>query len=148
MATESLDSSTGTNGEPQPPGGGTSNSSANSANTNASAAAIATHASIPTSGPDTVQVSVGQINASSSDTSNGNINSTTEQRTTGYSINGILGIQHGHHSHNNNNNSSVNNNNNTDPTNCKRKRIEAHGKFPSSHRTSFEHKLNNVTEPN
>ncbi|XP_016944231.2 paired box protein Pax-6 isoform X3 [Drosophila suzukii] len=126
MATESLDSSTGTNGEPQPPGGGTSNSSANSANTNASAAAIATHASIPTSGSDTVQVSVGQINASSSDTSNGNINSTTEQRTTGYSINGILGIQHGHHSHNNNNNSSVNNNNNTDPTNCKRKRIEAH----------------------
>ncbi|XP_037722120.1 paired box protein Pax-5 isoform X6 [Drosophila subpulchrella] len=126
MATESLDSSTGTNGEPQPPGGGTSNSSANSANTNASAAAIATHASIPTSGPDTVQVSVGQINANSSDTSNGNINSTTEQRTTGYSINGILGIQHGHHSHNNNNNSSVNNNNNTDPTNCKRKRIEAH----------------------
>ncbi|XP_016967418.1 paired box protein Pax-2 isoform X5 [Drosophila biarmipes] len=126
IATESLDSSTGTIGEPQPPSGGTSNSSANSANPNASAATVATHASIPTSGSDTVQVSVGQINANSNDTSNGNINSTTEQRTTGYSINGILGIQHGQHSHNNNNNSSVSNNNNTDPTNCKRKRIEAH----------------------
>ncbi|XP_017015442.2 paired box protein Pax-5 isoform X5 [Drosophila takahashii] len=126
IATESLDSSTGTNGEPQPPSNGTSNSSANSANTNVSAAAIAPHASIPTSGTDSVQVPVGQINANTNDTSNGNINSTTEQRTTGYSINGILGIQHGHHSHNNNNNSSVNNNNNADPTNCKRKRIEAH----------------------
>ncbi|KAI8034085.1 hypothetical protein M5D96_013119 [Drosophila gunungcola] len=125
IATESLDSSTGTNGEqPQAPSGGTSSSSAHSANINASATAIA-HASIPTSGSDAVQVPVGQVNATSNDTSNGNINPTTEQRTTGYSINGILGIQHGHHSHNNNNSSSVNNNNNSDP-NCKRKRIEAH----------------------
>ncbi|XP_016991130.1 putative uncharacterized protein DDB_G0277255 isoform X2 [Drosophila rhopaloa] len=126
IATESLDSSTGTNSEqPQAPSGGTSNSSANSANIIASAAAIA-HASLPTSGTDSVQVPVAQVNANSTDTNNGNINSTTEQRTTGYSINGILGIQHGHHSHNNNNNSSsVNNNNNTDP-NCKRKRNESH----------------------
>ncbi|XP_041564539.1 paired box protein Pax-5 isoform X4 [Drosophila elegans] len=125
IATESLDSSTGTNGEqPQAPSGGTSSSSAHSANINASATAIA-HASIATSGSDSVQVPVGQVNVTGNDTSNGNINPTTEQRTTGYSINGILGIQHGHHSHNNNNSSSVNNNNNSDP-NCKRKRIEAH----------------------
>ncbi|XP_032579762.1 paired box protein Pax-8 isoform X8 [Drosophila sechellia] len=119
IATESLDSSTGTIGEPQPP---TSNSSANSVNTNVSASA-SVHASIPTSGTDSVQVSVGHINANSNETTH--INLTTEQRTTGYSINGILGIQHGHHSHNNNNNSSVNNNNNTESS-CKRKRIEAH----------------------
>ncbi|XP_017051413.1 paired box protein Pax-2a isoform X6 [Drosophila ficusphila] len=131
VATESLDSSTGTNGEPQAPSGGTSNSSVNStntnANTNASAAAMG-HASIPpTSGTDAVQVAVGHLSNNVNDTSNGNINSTTEQRTTGYSINGILGIQHGQHSHNNNNSSSVNNNNNnnTDP-NCKRKRIQSH----------------------
>ncbi|KRK05000.1 paired box protein Pax-5 isoform X9 [Drosophila yakuba] len=119
IATESLDSSTGTNGEPQPP---TSNSSANSANTNVSATA-SVHASIPTSGTDSVQVSVGHIIGNSNETRH--INSATEQRTTGYSINGILGIQHGHHSHNNNNNSSLNNNNNTESS-CKRKRIEAH----------------------
>ncbi|XP_039152177.1 paired box protein Pax-2-A isoform X5 [Drosophila simulans] len=119
IATESLDSSSGTIGEPQPP---TSNSSANSVNTNVSASA-SVHASIPTSGTDSVQVSVGHINANSNETTH--INLTTEQRTTGYSINGILGIQHGHHSHNNNNNSSVNNNNNTESS-CKRKRIEAH----------------------
>ncbi|XP_033168323.1 paired box protein Pax-2-A isoform X3 [Drosophila mauritiana] len=119
IGTESLDSSTGTIGEPQPP---TSNSSANSVNTNVSASA-SVHASIPTSGTDSVQVSVGHINANSNETTH--INLTTEQRTTGYSINGILGIQHGHHSHNNNNNSSVNNNNNTESS-CKRKRIEAH----------------------
>nr|NP_001162834.1 shaven, isoform I [Drosophila melanogaster]ACZ95103.1 shaven, isoform I [Drosophila melanogaster] len=119
IATESVDSSTGTIGEPQPP---TSNSSANSVNTNVSASA-SVHASIPTSGTDSVQVSVGHINANSNETTH--INSTAEQRTTGYSINGILGIQHGHHSHNNNNNSSVNNNNNTESS-CKRKRIEAH----------------------
>ncbi|EDV45208.2 uncharacterized protein Dere_GG16406, isoform B [Drosophila erecta] len=118
IATESLDSSTGTNGEPQQP---TSNSSANSANTNVSASA-SVHVSIPTSGTDSVQVSVGQINTNSNETRL--INSATEQRTTGYSINGILGIQHGHHSHNNNNNSSVNNNNTE--SSCKRKRIEAH----------------------
>jgi len=122
IATESVDSSTGTIGEPQPP---TSNSSANSVNTNVSASA-SVHASIPTSGTDSVQVSVGHINANSNETTH--INSTAEQRTTGYSINGILGIQHGHHSHNNNNNSSVNNNNNTESS-CKRKRIEAHGEF-------------------
>ncbi|XP_017062794.1 paired box protein Pax-2-B isoform X3 [Drosophila eugracilis] len=133
IATESLDSSTGTIGELQPTSGGTSNSSANSASTSASAIAQPT----PTSGTDSVQISVGHSN--NNDTRNGNLNSSTEQRTTGYSINGILGIQHGHHSHNNNNNSSVNNNHsNTDPISCKRKKIEDHDENQDTNRHSDE----------
>ncbi|KAH8339515.1 hypothetical protein KR059_006263 [Drosophila kikkawai] len=127
ITTESLDSSTGTNGgDPIPqapnnhsanPNCGTSNSSANSNST------IPIPISVPDSSVPVPIISIPIPN----DSANG---TTTEQRTTtGYSINGILGIQHhAHHSHNNNNNNSVNNNNNnaTPDPNCKRKRIEAH----------------------
>lgn len=121
VTTESLDGSTGTNGDPQAPCGGTSNGSANSTNTNSSSTTIP-HG--PTTTTDSTQVPTGQLN------SNGNatLNPTApEQRTAGYSINGILGLQQGHLSQNTNNMNSANNNG-TDP-NCKRKRIETHGKF-------------------
>ncbi|KAH8385444.1 hypothetical protein KR009_008143 [Drosophila setifemur] len=118
-ATDSLDGSTGTNSDPQVPCGGISNGSANSANTNSPSTAIS-HGTVPTSVADSVQVPIGQLNTDSNST-----NTVNEQRTTGYSINGILGIQHGHLSHNNNNINSANNNNSTDP-NCKRKRVEVH----------------------
>ncbi|XP_022217289.1 paired box protein Pax-2a isoform X4 [Drosophila obscura] len=130
-ATESLDSSTGANSDPQASGVGTS-SSTNSANTTTSAvaSAVITHPPIPTSAADSVQDQIGHLNNNSNGTSNGNVSSGPEHRTTGYSINGILGIQHGHHSQNNNNNNNNstnnNNNNNTADPGFKRKRIEAH----------------------
>ncbi|XP_033237165.1 paired box protein Pax-2a isoform X5 [Drosophila pseudoobscura] len=127
-ATESLDSSTGANSDPQASGVGTSSSSTNSAitTTSAAASAVIAHAPIPTSASDTVQDPIGHLNNNSNGTSNGNVSAGPEHRTTGYSINGILGIQHGHHSQNNNNNNSTNNNNNTTDPGFKRKRIETH----------------------
>ncbi|KAH8292607.1 hypothetical protein KR054_005533 [Drosophila jambulina] len=124
ITTESLDSSTGTNGgdpisqapnnSSANPNCGTSNSSANS-NPSIPIPIAASDSSVPV---PIISIPI------PNDTANG---TTTEQRTTtGYSINGILGIQHHtHHSHNNNN-SSVNNNNAAPDPNCKRKRIEAH----------------------
>ncbi|XP_034670370.1 paired box protein Pax-2 isoform X4 [Drosophila subobscura] len=128
-ATESLDSSTGANSDPQAAGVGTSSSSTNSANTTTSAvaSAVIAHAPISTSAADSVQDPIGHLNNNSNGTSNGNVSAGPEHRTTGYSINGILGIQHGHHSQNNNNNSTNNNNNNnTTDSGFKRKRIDAH----------------------
>ncbi|XP_034139353.1 paired box protein Pax-2 isoform X7 [Drosophila guanche] len=129
-ATESLDSSTGANSDPLAAGVGTSSSSTNSANTNTSAVAssVIAHAPISTSAADSVQDPIGHLNNNSNGTSNGNVSAGPEHRTTGYSINGILGIQHGHHSQNNNNNNSTNNNNNNNTTDSgfKRKRIDAH----------------------
>ncbi|XP_017155769.1 paired box protein Pax-2 isoform X3 [Drosophila miranda] len=127
-ATESLDSSTGANSDPQASGVGTSSSSTNSAitTTSAAASAVIAHAPIPTSAADTVQDPIGHLNNNSNGTSSGNVSAGPEHRTTGYSINGILGIQHGHHSQNNNNNNSTNNNNNTTDPGFKRKRIETH----------------------
>ncbi|BFG06652.1 paired box protein Pax-2-A [Drosophila madeirensis] len=130
-ATESLDSSTGANSDPQAAGVGTSSSSTNSANTTTSAvaSAVIAHAPISTSAADSVQDPIGHLNNNSNGTSNGNVSAGPEHRTTGYSINGILGIQHGHHSQNNNNNNNStnnNNNNNTTDSGFKRKRIDAH----------------------
>ncbi|KAH8269786.1 hypothetical protein KR018_005540, partial [Drosophila ironensis] len=121
IANESLDSSTGTNGDPQVPCGGTSNSTATSTNTTSATTANTLGTAPSTSAADSVHVSIGQLNTNNCSSNN----SPAEHRSTGYSINGILGIQHGHLSHNNNNISSANNNNGTD-TNFKRKRIEVH----------------------
>ncbi|KAH8318004.1 hypothetical protein KR074_001883, partial [Drosophila pseudoananassae] len=121
ITTESLDGSTGTNGDPQAPCAATSNGSANSTNTNSSSNPIPLVPASTTSSADSTQVPSGQLN------SNGNVtlhHTVHEQRTAGYSINGILGLQNGHLSHNNNNINSANNNG-TDP-NCKRKRVEVH----------------------
>ncbi|BFG06649.1 paired box protein Pax-2 [Drosophila madeirensis] len=109
-ATESLDSSTGANSDPQAAGVGTSSSSTNSANTTTSAvaSAVIAHAPISTSAADSVQDPIGHLNNNSNGTSNGN---------------------HGHHSQNNNNNNNStnnNNNNNTTDSGFKRKRIDAH----------------------
>ncbi|XP_030379521.1 paired box protein Pax-2a [Scaptodrosophila lebanonensis] len=121
QATESLDSSTGNGNEPQTQSAGNSSNTSASGNTNAgaSSASVITHA--PSSGADNGNGNAG--NANSNGTSNNNAGGShqgaDQQRSTGYSINGILGIQHSHHLHNNNNSA------NTDP-NCKRKRIEDH----------------------
>ncbi|XP_043069346.1 uncharacterized protein sv isoform X2 [Drosophila bipectinata] len=122
VTTESLDGSTGTNGDLQAPCAATSNGSANSTNTNSSSNTIPLVPAPTTSTADSTQVASGQLNSNSNATLNHTVH---EQRTTGYSINGILGLQHGHLSHNNNNINSANNNGTTDP-NCKRKRVEVH----------------------
>lgn len=125
VTTESLDGSTGTNGDPQAPcGTSTSNGSTNSANTNSATTTIPLGPVPTNSTTDLTQAPTRQLN------NNGNAilnHSAPEQRTAGYSINGILGLQQDHLSHNTNNMNSANNNG-TDP-NCKRKRIEVHGKF-------------------
>ncbi|XP_044573740.1 paired box protein Pax-8 isoform X4 [Drosophila ananassae] len=122
VTTESLDGSTGTNGDPQAPcGTSTSNGSTNSANTNSATTTIPLGPVPTNSTTDLTQAPTRQLN------NNGNAilnHSAPEQRTAGYSINGILGLQQDHLSHNTNNMNSANNNG-TDP-NCKRKRIEVH----------------------
>ncbi|XP_046869664.1 ras guanine nucleotide exchange factor E isoform X1 [Drosophila willistoni] len=139
--TESLDSSTGAGSDPQAPSGG--NNSTNSANTTVAvtsagpgsgANSVITHVPLTGSTSEPGQDSIGHHNNNGSN-GVGPGGAGVEQRTAGYSINGILGIQHPHHSHNNNNNNNSNNNNNnnsnannnnaSDP-NCKRKRLEAH----------------------
>ncbi|XP_043071837.1 paired box protein Pax-2a isoform X2 [Drosophila grimshawi] len=130
-ATESLDSSTG-GGSEQPTtsaGNGSNNSSSN--NTNTSVTVIAhTPGPCPVSAQE-VGATVGNAgphnSSSSGNATTAPIQQGAEQRSSGsgYSINGILGLQHGHHL-SNNNNSTNNNNNNTSETNCKRKRNEVH----------------------
>ncbi|XP_020809981.1 homeobox protein 5 isoform X1 [Drosophila serrata] len=132
ITTESLDSSTGTNGGDPIPQASNNPSANQNCGTNNSSANSNPSIPIPISAPDSsVPVPIISIPIPNDAAANG---TATEQRnTTGYSINGILGIQHhAHHSHNNNNNNnnnnnSINNNNNATPDpNCKRKRIEAH----------------------
>ncbi|XP_068154248.1 uncharacterized protein sv isoform X1 [Drosophila tropicalis] len=137
--TESLDSSTGAGSDPQAPSGG--NNSTNSVNTTVAvtsagpgsgANSVITHVPLTGSTSESGQDTIGHHNNNGSNGVGPGV-AGVEQRTTGYSINGILGIQHPHHSHNNNNsnnnnnnNSNANNNNNASDPNCKRKRVEAH----------------------
>ncbi|ACY70474.1 hypothetical protein DVIR88_6g0011 [Drosophila virilis] len=139
IGTESLDSSTGAVSEQQAPsvgnGNGSNNSSSNNNNnnTNTSASVVARTTGLGAVAAQETGAAVGNSAAPhNGNSSNGNSSGTasqqgTEQRSSGsgYSINGILGLQHGHHIHNNNS-STNNNNNNTSDSNCKRKRNEVH----------------------
>ncbi|KAH8272508.1 hypothetical protein KR044_012220, partial [Drosophila immigrans] len=124
------------------------NNNSSSNNNNNIGASVIAHTTSATgsgsgSGSLSVSVSVSGTAASqeivnSSRNSNVNTSSATaseqvaEQRSSGsgsgsavYSINGILGLQHGHHLHSANNSNTANNNIASDP-NSKRKRIEVH----------------------
>ncbi|XP_064537507.1 paired box protein Pax-2a isoform X2 [Drosophila montana] len=144
IGNESLDSSTGAVSEQQAPsaggngnGNGSNNSSSNNNNnTNTSASVVARTTGLGAVAAQETGAAVSNSAAPhNGNSSNGNSSGTTSQQGTeqrssgsGYSINGILGLQHGHHIHNNNSstNNNNNNNNNTSDSNCKRKRNEVH----------------------
>ncbi|XP_030566581.1 paired box protein Pax-2a [Drosophila novamexicana] len=138
IGTESLDSSTGAVSEHQAPSAGNGNGSNNSSsnnnnNTNTSATVVARTTGLGAVAAQETGAAVGNSAAPhNGNSSNGNSSGATSQQGTeqrssgsGYSINGILGLQHGHHIHNNNS-STNNNNNNTSDSNFKRKRNEVH----------------------
>ncbi|XP_017853582.1 GATA zinc finger domain-containing protein 14 isoform X1 [Drosophila busckii] len=132
-ASESLDSSSGVGaGHDQitPSTGDNANSTTNTNNTNTSASVIVLTPNTPQELGPTVANSVGgdgigQHNNNANDNSTNSTNQQiTEQRpaASGYSINGILGLQHNHQIHNNNGHNS----NHISESSCKRKRSEVH----------------------
>ncbi|KAH8376042.1 hypothetical protein KR093_010960 [Drosophila rubida] len=141
-ASESLDSSTEAASEQQSTlASGVTTASSNSSISNNNGNSNNNNTATPLIAHTTSASGSGSVNAGSREigntsrnsnvnTSNATSEQVADQRSSGsgsgsvYSINGILGLQHGHHLHSVNNNHTASNNI-SDP-NCKRKRIEVH----------------------